>query len=87
MKNKKNNFPIFFSSYGENSSKFDHILNTKITLTRKIKIGKIRKFDFSFVSEYSASLMYNVHLNTFEKKKLNFFLSDLLWISQELAEI
>ena len=36
-KRKKILFRFFFSSYRENSSKIDHILNTKMTVTRKIK--------------------------------------------------
>ena len=36
-------FNFYFSSYGENSSKIDHSLSTKMSIIRKIKIGKFWK--------------------------------------------
>ena len=54
MKKKKNDF---FSSYGENSSKIDHILITKMAITQKIKTVRFRTFR-----------IFHVHMNTFEKK-------------------
>ena len=45
MKNEKKN-PIFFSSYDENSSKINQILEYKMAITRKIKIGKIYNLIF-----------------------------------------
>ena len=39
---RKKKIPDFFiSNYRENSSKITHNLNTKMTITRKIEIGKI----------------------------------------------
>ena len=36
----------YFSSYHENSSKIEETLSTKMTITRKIKIGKILNLTF-----------------------------------------
>ena len=54
-------FAIFyFSSYGDNSSKIDHILSTKMTLTRS------EKSDIWFFFRFSTFRIIHVSLTTFE---------------------
>ena len=65
-KRKKKN-TIFFVSNGENSSKINQILSTKITLTPKIKIGKIWKLIFHLLYIWTLSKKKIEIL----KKKLN----------------
>ena len=64
---------------------FDHILNIKIAITRKIKIGKSETW---FFVRFKTFRIFHVNLNTFEMKieKYKFHLI-CYSLSQDLAEI